>query len=138
CRLKSSCNATYRYSISALLTVDNSLNSSNRLKEIQEETTKGNIEEKINVNFVLYPNPAKETINIDYSVCANAKVEIIMYDMLGRKVEDIIINNELEAGDRTTEFNIANYQNGTYSIIVSMKDRLGKIAQTQKRLVIIH
>ncbi|MBC7412319.1 MAG: T9SS type A sorting domain-containing protein, partial [Bacteroidia bacterium] len=138
CRLKSSCNATYRYSISALLTVDNSLNSSNRLKELQEETTKGNIEEKINVNFVLYPNPAKETINIDYSVFANAKVEIIMYDMLGRKVEDIIINNELEAGDRTTEFNIANYQNGTYSIIVSMKDRLGKIAQTQKRLVIIH
>ncbi|MEQ1733756.1 MAG: C1 family peptidase [Bacteroidia bacterium] len=143
CRLKSTCNTSYKYSTTALLTIDPTLATGGgasreyaQLKAEQINTGDKN-EEIANANFMMYPNPANHTVNIDYSVLNNAQVQITLYDMLGRNVSDIM-NNELETGDHSTEVNTLNYENGTYIIIVNIKEETGKIITVQKRLTILH
>lgn len=60
-----------------------------------------------------YPNPSNPKCNIDYQVPENIKVNISVYDMLGKLVA-VLVNAQKDAGIHTVEFNGTDLSSGTY------------------------
>jgi len=61
-----------------------------------------------------YPNPFNPATTIRYSLAENTNVEIIVYDILGKKVA-ALVNEEKPAGEYSINFNAANLASGVYS-----------------------
>ena len=67
-------------------------------------------------NFVLfqnYPNPFNPGTNISFSIPSPGIVKIVIYDMLGKEVAELI-NSELPAGKHSIYFNGSNVSSGLY------------------------
>ena len=60
-----------------------------------------------------YPNPAKQSTVINYTVPAKSNVNISLYDMQGRVIKSLV-NGILEAGSYTYTLNVGNLTNGIY------------------------
>jgi len=60
-----------------------------------------------------YPNPAKQSTVINYTVPAKSNVNISLYDMQGRVIKSLV-NGILEAGSYTYTLNVGNLTNGMY------------------------
>jgi hypothetical protein len=61
-----------------------------------------------------YPNPFNPTTKIDFTVPADSKVSLIVYDVSGKEVNRII-NNEIKKADYyTVTFNGSGYSSGVY------------------------
>ena len=65
-----------------------------------------------------YPNPFKETFNLNITSSRDSKVNFSVYDMLGRLIEQREVNigdvNKMQLGN--------NYPTGIYNIIVNQDD----------------
>lgn len=76
-----------------------------------------NQQTEIPIDFELsqnYPNPFNPTTKITYNIPRDAKVKLIIYDILGREIKRLI-NDELKlAGSYTIEFNGTNLSSGVY------------------------
>ncbi|MCW3103283.1 MAG: hypothetical protein JWO09_1723 [Bacteroidetes bacterium] len=57
----------------------------------------------------VYPNPAKENVTVDYTLAADAKVSLEVYNMLGLKVAAPFSNRQSAAGSYNYTINTANY-----------------------------
>jgi len=81
------------------------------------------IEEKV---FNVYPNPAENVLNIDYSLSETAEVEFQVVDILGRNVlkfnSDYIQSNEI----KTEQISLTKVPTGIY--IVYLTSNKGKIS----------
>jgi len=60
-----------------------------------------------------YPNPFNPTTTISYSIANNSIVNITVYDLLGRKITELI-NEKKEAGLYEVNFNAENLPSGLY------------------------
>ncbi len=60
-----------------------------------------------------YPNPFNPVSNIEYSVAKNSFVKISIYDMLGRKVSDLV-NRYQTAGSYSVVINASQLTSGVY------------------------
>jgi hypothetical protein len=70
----------------------------------------------IPANFELsqnYPNPFNPTTNIQFSLPKNSNVKLVVYDILGRVVSQLI-DKDLTAGNYKINFNASNLASGTY------------------------
>ena len=82
-----------------------------------------------------YPNPFNPSTHIAYDMPKTAKVEVVVYDILGRKIATLI-NGVQQAGQHTIEWNGKNFAgipvpSGTYFVrMVS-----GEFVKTQKILL---
>lgn len=73
---------------------------------------------KSEIKISTYPNPATEKVVIEFNTDHDGNVQLSVYDILGRKVKDII-NETVEAGIHTSEWNLTNQrgkrvENGVY------------------------
>ena len=60
-----------------------------------------------------YPNPFNPVTKIDYDLPFDSKVALILYDMLGREIKNIVNENQ-KAGYYTVVVNAHNLSSGTY------------------------
>ena len=60
-----------------------------------------------------YPNPFNPTTKIKFTIPQNGIVKLAVYDILGRKVADLL-NRKMKAGKYTVNFNAANLASGVY------------------------
>lgn len=60
-----------------------------------------------------YPNPSNPKSNIDFQLPERTKVNISVYNLLGQLVSTLV-NEELDAGIYTVEFNGSNLTSGVY------------------------
>lgn len=60
-----------------------------------------------------YPNPFNNSTSISFSLTANAKVKLTIYDSLGRQVKRIA-DNEFESGSHTINFDADGLASGIY------------------------
>ena len=84
-------------------------------------------------NYILYqnfPNPFNPTTIIKYATPKNEKVTIDIYDLLGRKVTELV-NGEVTAGYHEIEFNAGNLASGIYFYKLSA----GSYTQVNKMLL---
>lgn len=74
------------------------------------------ITETIPVQFNLYqnyPNPFNPVTNIKFDVPFTQKIELAVYDLLGRKVKELY-NDVVNAGQYKVEFNASDLASGVY------------------------
>jgi hypothetical protein len=60
-----------------------------------------------------YPNPFNPVTTINFSVPKESFVSIIVYDILGQKVAELV-NEFVQAGVHKTSFNVTNFSTGVY------------------------
>lgn len=69
------------------------------------------------IKFRLYqnfPNPFNPVTKINYELPRTSKVNIVIYDIVGRKVKRLVKNEIKETGRYTVEFDGQNYASGVY------------------------
>jgi hypothetical protein len=60
-----------------------------------------------------YPNPANQNTRIDYSIPKNAKIDLVLFDVMGRQIK-ILVSEIKNAGNYTYELNVADLAKGIY------------------------
>jgi hypothetical protein len=60
-----------------------------------------------------YPNPFNPSTKISYQLPEAANVNITVYDILGNQVAQLV-NDNMQSGYYTTQFNASNYASGVY------------------------
>ncbi len=78
-----------------------------------------------------YPNPFNPKTNIDYSLSVNGKVKIVVYDITGREVKQIV-NEFKPAGYYTSLFDASILASGIYFYRITTSD----FTQVKKMLVV--
>lgn len=75
-----------------------------------------------------YPNPFNPSTNIRFSIPAEGLVNLSVYDILGRKIADLLSEN-LQAGTYSVDFNANNLSGGIYLYIINFngKRKVGKM-----------
>lgn len=83
-------------------------------------------------NFAVLNNPITgNNVNVSISLKQTGRTEIVVYDLLGKKVE-VLFDEQLSAGETSKTFNLnSNYQNGFY--FVSLKQ--GEMVMTRKIMI---
>jgi len=82
-----------------------------------------------------YPNPFNPVTKIAYDIPRDAKVKLVIYDILGREVK-MLVNNEFKtAGKYITEFNGSYLASGVYFARILVND--GKEFVAVKKMVLV-
>jgi predicted nucleic acid-binding Zn finger protein len=94
--------------------------------------------ESIPMSYALYqnyPNPFNPTTKIAYDIPRDAKVKLIIYDILGREVKTLVNNEFKTAGKYITEFNGSYLSSGIYFARILVNE--GKDFNAVKKLVLL-
>ena len=81
--------------------------------------------------LVNHPNPFNPTTTISFSIPQREKVEIVIYDLLGRKVTELI-DETLSAGRHSIDFDGSNLSSGTYIYKITA----GQFSESKKMVLI--
>ncbi len=76
------------------------------------EPISGNIPDKFEL-FQNYPNPFNPATKISFDISSPSNVEIVVFDITGRKVEELV-NENLKAGSYEVEWKASGFSSGTY------------------------
>lgn len=83
-----------------------------------------------------YPNPFNPSTQINYSLLAPAKVNIKVYDLLGREVSELV-NEQKEAGFYTVNFNASNLSSGIYLYRITAQEGEKMLYSESKRMILL-
>ncbi len=78
-----------------------------------------------------YPNPFNPTTKIKYSIPKTSNVELKVFDILGRKVAELV-NEEKPAGNYTVDFNASKLSSGIYFYRITS----GNFTQVKKMILL--
>ncbi|MCZ6775420.1 MAG: T9SS type A sorting domain-containing protein [Ignavibacteria bacterium] len=78
-----------------------------------------------------YPNPFNSTTTIRYTIPSREHVSLKVYDVLGREIA-ILVNQEKQAGERTTVFDASSVSSGVYVCRI----QAGEFVQTNKMMLL--
>ncbi len=124
------------------------MNSEKKIKKHKEDilliaglipsNKKGSENTNIPITYNLsqnYPNPFNPVTKINYDLPKDAKIKLVIYDILGREVKTLL-NNELKtAGRYTVEFNGSNLASGVYFARILVNE--GKDFIAVKKMVLV-
>ena len=84
---------------------------------IENINGKSNIQTTENIinNINIYPNPAKDNLNINYYLTNDGLVTISLYNVLGEKVVDVINDNQVK-GSHNSNIDLKSVSAGVYTI----------------------
>jgi len=68
-----------------------------------------------------YPNPFNPTTTIEFALPQNSNVKLVVYDVLGRVIEELV-NSDLSAGYHRVNFNASNLASGIYFYSIQAGD----------------
>ncbi len=89
-------------------------------------------------NYALYqnyPNPFNPITKIAYDIPRDAKVKLVIYDILGREMKTLVNNEFRSAGKYITEFNGSNLASGIYFARILVNE--GKDFMAVKKMVLL-
>lgn len=79
------------------------------------------------VELSLFPNPAKDLLNVRFGTAREGRVDILLYDTMGRRVMNVL-SQELPAGDHAKTADISALPRGQYIAHVSID---GDVVRTE-------
>lgn len=103
-------------------------------------SSKGNEPKNIPSVFRLsqnYPNPFNPTTKINYDLPRDSKVNIVIYDILGREVKRLVSNELKTAGAYIIDFNASNYASGVYFYRIDAEESNGNKFVDSKKMVLL-
>lgn len=84
-----------------------------------------------------YPNPFNPTTKIDYDLPVDSKVNLKIYDMLGREAANLVNNDLQKAGYYTVQMNGVNMASGTYFFRIIAQGSNGKDFVMTKKMLLV-
>ncbi len=84
-----------------------------------------------------YPNPFNPVTKISYDIPRDAKVNITVYDILGREVTHLVNNEMKTAGFYIAQFNAMNYASGVYFYRIEAEEPNGTKFVDSKKMVLL-
>ena len=81
----------------------------------------GSITDDMSNDMVIYPNPAKDMVKIQYNISGDGFVKISMYNLLGEKISDIVNEARLK-GSYDTEVDLSALPSGVYTCKMLLDD----------------
>lgn len=84
-----------------------------------------------------YPNPFNPTTKINYDLPRDAKVTIVIYDILGQEVKRLVNNELKKAGTYIVDFSAQNYASGVYFYRIEAEETNGFKFTDSKKMVLI-
>ena len=88
----------------------------------EEETQRGFASMEGEVNA--YPNPFKETFNLDYTISQKGDVEFLLYDNSGKKVKEIQLKDQAAGNyNYTIRADGNKFSNGLYHLTIKTNNR---------------
>ncbi len=75
-----------------------------------------------------YPNPFETNFTLNVTTTSDAKVQVVVYDMIGKQLE----SKEVNAADANTLEVGANYPSGVYNIIVSQGENVKSLRMIKR------
>ncbi|HEX3073188.1 MAG TPA: T9SS type A sorting domain-containing protein, partial [Ignavibacteriales bacterium] len=92
-----------------------------------------NVNENANLTYKLsaYPNPFNPQTTIAFTIPNAGKVELAVYDMLGRKITELL-NEYRDKGSYEVKFNGADLASGIYFYTI----RAGSFVKTEKLMLL--
>ncbi len=84
-----------------------------------------------------YPNPFNPTTKINYDLPKDSKVNIVIYDILGREVKRLVNNEIKQAGSYIVDFNASNYASGVYFYRIEAEEPNGNKFVDSKKMVLL-
>jgi hypothetical protein len=119
---------TYKYRLKQL-----DYNGNYEYFELNTEIVIGKpLEYKISQN---YPNPSNPKSKIDYDIPFNAKVSIVVYDLLGSEIKKLV-DEFKEAGYYTSDFDGTNLASGVYFYRITAEGSTEKFSKTLKMIIV--
>jgi hypothetical protein len=91
-----------------------------------------NLIPKENKLFQNYPNPFNATTKIEFAIKENGAVQLVVFDILGRKIYSLV-DNYRSAGKYETTFDASNLSSGIYFYRLSFK---GEVIDNKKLFLI--
>lgn len=82
-----------------------------------------------------YPNPGNPNTKINFEMPVNGKVNIVVYDLLGREVVTLL-NENREADFYTVELNGSNIASGVYFYRINAEGEGQKFTKTMKMIMV--
>ncbi|MCW5909267.1 MAG: Omp28-related outer membrane protein [Chitinophagales bacterium] len=70
----------------------------------------------------LYPNPATDVVNLEYSINNTTTVSFEVYNIIGQSIQ-VIKPSELAQGDYRTTINTSDFKNGVYFVAVKENNK---------------
>ncbi len=61
-----------------------------------------------------YPNPFQSTTRIKYNLASSSRVSIVVFDIDGKKIANVLTNVKQNSGIQTVDFNAENLKSGLY------------------------
>ena len=82
-----------------------------------------------------YPNPFNPTTKIDYDIPYDGKVSILLYDMTGREIANLV--NEIKtAGYHSVQLNASGFASGMYFYRITAQGSNNNFVMTKKMVLI--
>ncbi len=131
-------DSSYKIEVTSLINPKIYGISENAFSIVREVTNIENKNKIIEDFFVSqnYPNPFNPSTVISYQLAVRSKVTINIYDILGRKVLELI-NEEKPAGSYKFEFNATGLSSGVYFYSVRAAENSGKNFFAIKKMLLL-
>ncbi|MCI0450497.1 MAG: T9SS type A sorting domain-containing protein [Chlorobi bacterium] len=84
-----------------------------------------------------YPNPFNPLTKIKFGLPKDSKVNLVIYDILGREVIRLVNKEFKSAGTHVVEFNGSNYASGVYFYRIEVEGADGKKFVDSKKMVLV-
>ena len=78
-----------------------------------------------------YPNPFNSQINIKYTINKDGEYRLIIYDLLGKEIKELI-NMKIQRGTYETNYNFSNLPSGVYFLKL-----IGEITNKVKKVILL-
>jgi hypothetical protein len=90
------------------------------------------------ITWTVFPNPAIDNCTLELATLKESAVQVIMYDMTGRKVFENLVQAGIN-GKIRKDINVSDYVNGVYLLsVVSFSDNGDKTESFSKLIQILH
>ena len=76
------------------------------------------------INYLVYPNPANDNLNIEFTFVENGSGKIEITDVTGRTILSTPIYNGIEGDTVSNSININEYKAGVYFIKLELNGQL--------------
>jgi PKD repeat protein len=83
-----------------------------------------------------YPNPFNPSTTIKFSLAADAKVTVDIFNLLGQKVVSLI-NDDYVAGNHEVNFNASRLSSGTYFYVINAVGKNGTHFSSTKKMTLV-
>lgn len=83
-----------------------------------------------------YPNPFNPLTKIDYQMPFSGKVSLVIYDISGREIKNLINSQNIEAGYYTVPFDGSNLSSGVYFYRIIAETNGQKYVDTKKMVLL--